>query len=480
VNPVAFAASLRMISRREKKLDQVFWLALLGAVGMASYVVTDATLALLSVLCVAASRVLVQKSCRVFVFRQTTITSFWYVTYLAMVFFPAFWVYADQTGPYRASFLFAVESVLITVPLGWMLANQIAGFQRRETEWFFRRPLAPFNIAHSLRRRYIVLLGIAIFLTILYFQDVNTIPLFYLFHHPGDYLVLANLRDDSLKLLDSPFTYFYYLTRGLVYPFLILVSFGCFLVTRTTRWARICGLTVCLGLFFASLSLAKSPVAAIFAMMGFFLYYYRGGKVSRRLVASFLICVFVFPVAVVLSVSYGMNVDFLDALRGIGARLFYLPSDIVYFYFEVFPSHVGYLHGQSIHALSLLLGRPYFNTAAYVGRYGFLEKVQSVIANGAFISDLNADFGLWGVLLGGVLTGCIMQAFHIYVVRREKTILTIACYSFLVFTFWLLNSTSLPIVLASNGAILVLFLTQWLETKRSVVVHGSIVRALPS
>jgi len=469
-----------MLSGREKRLCQICWLLLLAGVGIVANFLSGGTIALISILCVAVSRSLVQKAYHLFVFRRVTICSFWYVTYLFMIYLPAFWVYAGERGPYRGRYLFSVESVLITVPFGWLLTNQVANFQKLETELFFRKPLAKLNIAGPFRGRYMTLLVIAVFFTILYFHDVGTIPLFYLFRHPGDYLVLANLRDDSLKLLDSPFKYFYFVTRGLVYPFLILVSLGCLLLTRAVRWKWFFGVTLCLGLLFASLSLAKSPVAAIFAMIGFFLYYYRGGDISRRLVAGLLVCVLVFPVAVVLSVSYGMNVDLVDALRAIGARLFYLPSEIVYFYFEVFPSHVGFLYGRSIHALSFLLGREYFDTASFVGQYGFLGKLESVIANGAFISDLNADFGLWGVLWGGVLVGCIMQAFHVYVIRREKNVLTIACYSFLVFTFWLLNSTSLPIVLASNGAILVLFLKNWLEIKRPHVQRGSIARPLPS
>lgn len=449
----------------EKGLNRFAWAALVISVFFIARATAGGTIAFLSVLCVGLSFIVSRQTCEVFVFRRITITSFWYVTYLAMILLPAFWVYADQDGAYRGRYLFAVESVLITVPLGWKLACFLSGFRKSETELFFRKPVSELRYADALRRRYLLCLGLAAVFTILYFRDVSTIPLVYLFHNPGDYLVLANLREDSLKLLNSPFTYFYYVTRGVLYPFLILVSLGCYLQERASRWRWMFGVTGCLGLLFASLSLAKSPVAAIFAMIGFFWYFYRGGRVGFRVVATLVICVLLFPIGVILSVSYGTNVSLLDALRGIGTRMFYMPASVVYYYFEVFPIHVGYLHGASIAKLAWLLGWRYFDTAAYVGQYAFLGSVQSVIANGAFIGDLNADFGLSGVLLGGILTGWVMQAFHIFVVRKEKTVHMVACYAFLVFAFWLLNSTSLPIVLASNGALLVVVMARWLERR---------------
>jgi hypothetical protein len=61
------------------------------------------------------------------------------------------------------------------------------------------------------------------------------------------------------------------------------------------------------------------------------------------------------------------------------------------------------------------------------------------------------------------MTGLVMEWFHIYAVRRKKTIVAIALYSFLAYSFWILNSSSLPIVLASNGTILVVLISWWFD-----------------
>lgn len=56
--------------------------------------------------------------------------------------------------------------------------------------------------------------------------------------------------------------------------------------------------------------------------------------------------------------------------------------------------------------------------------------------------------------MGGLMAGFIMQSAQIYTIRRRKTIGTLALFAFLIVIFWFLNSTSLPIVLVSDGAIL--------------------------
>jgi hypothetical protein len=104
-----------------------------------------------------------------------------------------------------------------------------------------------------------------------------------------------------------------------------------------------------------------------------------------------------------------------------------------------------------------------FDTPNYVGVYGYPGDLETISANGAFLANLNADFGMPGVLLGGVLTGFVMEWFHIYAVRRKKTVIAIALYSFLTYSFWVLHSSSLPIVLASNGVIMVTMISWWFD-----------------
>jgi oligosaccharide repeat unit polymerase len=447
---------------QSKWLPGIGWpLVVLGTFSIAIYL-ENPPIALLSCGVLLFSRRLARTTVDLFDMQRVTITSFWYLTYLAMIFLPAFFVFADQPGPYRAAYLLAVESVLLTVPLGWWLANAQFGYQKIEIEKYFRSPVADSDRTPLLYPRFKILILVAIGFTALYVKEVETIPLFYLIKNPGEYLQLALLREDSFKLLDSRFFYFYYVLRQFLYPFLIMVSLGFYLRTRQKKWLALFILCLVLGLFYNSLTLAKAPVAFIVLLVGIFVYLYRGGILNRKVIAVVLVLALAFPFAVILSVS-SEDVGAQLAARGIGYRLFYLPAEIVYYYYEVFPSQVPYLHGRSINKLAAVLGLPYFDTTSYVGHYGYPIGLETVNANGAFIADLNADFGLLGVLLGGLLAGYLMQAMHIYLLRSRKTVSNIACYAFLVVAFWYLHSASLPIVLASNGTLLAFGVKWYLE-----------------
>lgn len=412
---------------------------------------------------VATSLWLTNKTIPLFDFTRVTIVSFWYLTYLAMIFIPAFFVFDDQEGPYRARFLFAVHTALITVPLGCLLANSFCKFQQSETEAFFRLSTLEARNPGRVRRVYLVLLVVSVLLSIIYIRTVDTIPLFYLWKNPGEYLQVALLREESFKFLDSPLLYVFYILRSVIFPLLVILSLGFYLHTGAKLWRNLFVGTLAAALFYCSLSAAKLPVAAVIALIGILIYYQRGGMISRKAGAILLIGMLLFPMGVILTASQG-TISLVDALYFIGDRLFYVPSEMVYYYFEVFPGQHQYLHGRSIDKFARLIGWVPFNTPNYVGVYAARPgDLETVSFNAAFIADLNADFGMPGVLLGGILAGLIMQLFHIYAVRLRKTATAVALYSFLAYTFWLLNSTSLPIVLLSNGAILVLIISWFLD-----------------
>lgn len=427
----------------------------------------DTAIAFASCLTLIVSWLLVRRSCYFFNLRRMTITGFWYFSYLAMLFFPAFVVYSDQEGLYRARYLFAVESVLITVPLGWWLASACYGFRVEEIDFFFEQPVERGRADSRLMGRCWVLLGICFLLTVAYMFDVETIPLFYLLRNPGAFMEAALLREEAFKLLNSPLTYFYYITRGLLFPLVILVALGSYLGSRQRKWLLTFLVAAGGGLFFAALSVAKSPVAVVILLVGILLYLLNHGRMSRKAIAITLILVLLFPLGVIVYGYAGDSIGLAVIMVGVGRRLFYLPAEIVYYYFEYFPDQVHYLHGRSIDKFAHAIGATPFDTTNAVGIYAYPRGLESVSANGAFIADLNADFGMWGVITGGILAGVIMQSVQIFLLRRRKTVVTLACFSFLMVAFWLLESTSLPVVLASDGVILSLLIAWYLERSRN-------------
>src|SRR5690349_11718552 len=117
----------------------------------------DYGIAFASAVVFASSVLLARRSCYILRITRVSIASFWYLTYLAMIFFPSFVIYSNQYGLYRDRYLFAVESVLITVPLGWWFASWVWGFARPEIDVFYESPIVYETSERVFTRRVWVL-----------------------------------------------------------------------------------------------------------------------------------------------------------------------------------------------------------------------------------------------------------------------------------------------------------------------------------
>ena len=449
-----------------KPMIAVALLAGVMGFGLLLIVAKTSLLVIISATVIILSLWLMQKAVGLFNLRALSLPGFWYLVYVAIILVPSFFVYAEQIDPYRLRFLVAVESALLTVPLGIILVKLFFKFHVRETVAFYRTSLQPGRSDLSVIT-FVLFLGLAWALTLSYVREVKEIPLFYMLAHPGESAMLSQLREESLKLLDSPLRYAYSLLMSTLYPFLILFAFSRYLQTRQKSWGWLFAASLLSGGMFSAFTIAKSPVAALFLMVCACYYLYRGGKVGGKFILSFVVLFLAFPFFVIVR-EYGGGVDPVVAM---GHRIFYAPALGLYYYFEVFPDVVPYQYGGTIGKLAWILGRQPFQSENFVGLYASPHTGASVNANAAFLGNMNADFGMVGCLIGGLLVGIIMQAAQIYIVRHGKSAMSVAVYSFLLFHFALLNSSALPVVLLSHGAMLV-FLVAWTMRAIDSVLPG--------
>ena len=431
-------------------------------------------LVIISAAVIISSLWLMQKAVGAFNLRALSLPGIWYLVYLAIILIPSFFVYAEHVDPYRLRYLFAVESALLTVPLGIILMNQLFKFHTRETVAFYRSSLQPGRSDLSVLT-FVLFLGLAWALTSLYVREVKEIPLFYMIAHPGESAMLVQLREESLKLLDSPLRYAYSVLRSTLYPFLILLAFGRYLQTKQKTWGWLFVASLLSGAMFAGFTIAKFPVAALFAMLCACYYLYKGGRVGAKFVISLVVLFLAFPFFVILREYAGEVNPFI----GMGRRIFHVPASVLYYYFEVFPDVVPCQYGATIEKLAWILGRRPFESTYFITSYSLPYAMASGTAPAAFLGNMNADFGMAGCLVGGFLVGVIMQAAQIYIVRRGKSPMNVAIYSFLLFTFTLLNFTAFPVVLLSDGAMLVLLLAWTMRAVDSVLPRRPGIAGLP-
>ena len=384
-----------------------------------------------------------------------------------MIFFPAFLVFYIQPDPYRQIYIFAVVSVVITVPLGIALANLIFRFRKRELDEYFASPIVGLRGGHMYVVFFLMFL-VTLGFVLVYFRSAGNVPLLYMLQHPGEAQALAVLREEAFKLLDprwstsesSGMFYIYLFLRTIIFPFIIVSALGYYLWSRQKKWLFLFLAILIVGGGYAASSIARAPVAALVMRVMFFLYLYKGGKLSKKAIVVLIMLMLAFPLLVT-ALAYSSEVGVWKGISSVFTRLFYTPAWGLYYYFEIFPVHHGYLYGQAFaKPILLVLGLPYFYVENFVYLYMSPAGLPSGHENDAFISNFHADFGVVGVLLGGILTGILMQSLQIYLARNKKNILNIALYAFLVYAFWVLNSGSITSVLFVNG-VLPVFVLAW-------------------
>jgi oligosaccharide repeat unit polymerase len=399
--------------------------------------------------------------------RRLAVPAVWYVSYLASTAIPGMVVVANNDSPYVTPFLFAVLSTLFTAPLGMLVVNLAAGFRRDQTRAFFEAPVERRDPPTSEVSAYLLLLAVCLALTAGFIVETPVIPLLHLIQNPGSAAILVTLREESFKLLDSPFIYAYDVLRNVVYPFLIALALGYYLTSRRLRWLVLFLVTAAAGLFYAAVSVAKAPVAVIVLVAVLFAYLYLGGRVGLRAAAAGFSAVFLFPLAVLFQSLSGLGFSAADIGTAILRRLFYVPAEVLYNYFVVVPDVVPYLYGRTIGRVQWILGESSVNIGNFVFRFMYPERIESGVANASFLGYLHADFGVPGILLGGVLVGALMQGLQVWLTRRPKTVMTLAAYSYLLWVAWKVNFQSLPQIVLSGGVIVILLLVGLLRQAAS-------------
>ena len=428
---------------------------------------------ILSGLAIAVSIWAMQCLVGVFNLKRVTIPAFFYFMYLGIILIPGFFIFNDEITQSRWRFLIGIESVLLTVPCGVWVANVFSNFRKEEIASYFEGPIASEPSGKSAQRVYLTVLTMASALVVLNLWETPVIPLLYLIRHPGESLQVALLREDSFKLLTSKFTYAYYVVRTTIFPFLILVGFGRYLYLKQMTWKWLFVISLVLGVFYASLTIEKSPVAAIAGIIGIFYYLYKGGNLGRTASILFPVLFLLFPIIVIVLAFSGSEGGTLGAaLQAMATRIFYSPAEVVYAYFEIFPDVFPFQHGASVLKFAHLMGWQTVDIPNLVGLYmtgG--QGIDTVFANACFIGNANADFGLPGVLVHGILAGFLMQIINIFFCRKPKSVVNLSAYAICFWAFGILVASALSTQMLSGGVTFALLL-RWAFRYRHQVPGG--------
>ena len=130
-----------------------------------------------------------------------------------------------------------------------------------------------------------------------------------------------------------------------------------------------------------------------------------------------------------------INVIFNSLLN----RLFIIPAEVLYQYFEIFPKSHQYLYGAGTNLFSWFSskGDGTFPLTNYVAKYWWGIEFTSGSANTVFLGNFWAEFGFWGIIFSTIVVGFLLHLL-------SWMILEFVDYQF-NFTYILLSSILLPI-----------------------------------
>ena len=415
---------------------------------------------LLSLAVVILSVILMRKTGPLFNFKKLTITAFFWYTYMLVIYIPAFFIYFEKVGPYRNIFFIAVNSVLITIPLGALVANKLFWFKKETIDGFYEKPIQAVDSGPA-RRVFLGLLGFCVFFTMMYILEVRKVPLFEILKHPNLIDFARILRAESFLNLPSKFKYIYSWIRSGIYPFLIMYSFGNFIVLKKKFWKWSFFSSFIFGVFFNSLTTEKLPVAAIFIMLMLFYLLYKNWKINVLFYVIAPLVILAIPTLFLTIIIPKEQVILQKMVGSIITRSFRVPAEVLYLYFEIFPDKIGYLGFSAIKTIASFLGLQYFDIPVFVMKYWLKTPVTTGYANACFVGTMNAGWGIAGVLFIGILAGFLQQAAQIFIVKRFRTILSLTLLTLLMYLSFSLNSAELFVILQSLGGF-ISFLVFWL------------------
>jgi len=362
----------------------------------------------------AAGAAIVLADKELFNLRRMALPAVGLMSYTALIAVPAIFVFLGEIGSSRFRYLLAVHSALLTIPLGVVLAEFALGSSERGMS-----SSAAIPSWVRLTRLWDLMFLLALAIVALHVYRAGFIPIIHALSLRGDEMAMAMLREEAGNLLPGAVSqHLFFWNRILILPGLTLLAVGACLDGQKKRWLFRAVAAFCAAVFHGTFTLEKSFSMIPFIAIGGFLYL----RAWRRIRSSYLLAILIaaasFPLLVyrwiIPESGLWMDVAFL-----LGKRLFNVPAQVTYAYFELVPGQMDFLYGKASTVMAYLTGNRFFDSANYIYRQDFPTGIESGSSNACFIGTAWANFGWPGVILEGVLAGVLLQFLWRLMMGRE-------------------------------------------------------------
>jgi hypothetical protein len=373
----------------------------------------------------------------------------------------ALWVLGARGGPgeLRLLYLTMIFAGTLAPVVGAWLAAEYLRMVPGDT-------LAFLNSEPTLRlspRRFGLLVGTSTLLCLAF--------LFTLWRIVGDLPVLAAiagavtgdemklLRASTYKTISQTITHPMNFFRVGVVPFLVCAAAARAVWTSKRLERFLLVFVVAMGVVYNSYASALYPVALLFVLLALS-WQYLGTLDARKLLIAgvgALSFPIVWGAAVLVQGRSVAGVALLELTRH-GQRFLFLIPDVMWSYVELYSGPRGHLLGGAHRPLAVLFRQPSVNAANEVFLYRDPDAFFLGNATAPYESYFFADFGIPGVLVGGVLVGVILQVAHYLAIRSPLSELTLARFVLVCWGGYSVTLSSAFTGVASKGLFFALVL----------------------
>ncbi len=441
------------------------------------------------IIAISLYNVIVYRNRNIFGFNGIAILS-WpsvvFLSYTLIIAIPSVYLTITKTESIRWYFYASILTFYILYPLGLLLANKKNEIINSKIIGIRENILSKTSLDNTVYKICILMLSFSFIIMLLYLYRVPFLPIIQLIKTPGESTLLTNMRAESMKLLNVSFIekYLFAWLREVIFPIGITASFALALLYRKSKYIFLFLLFFISGLVNNSLTLTKSPVAAIFLCISA-VYFLWKRKITPRLALIATVVMFSFPALMYMFIAPEDSPmrDIANVAVMILFRLFIVPAEALYQYFLIFPSIHGFLYGRSSKIFSWIYDDGLFNAPNYVAKIWWDEPFTHGNANAIYIGNFWADFGLIGVFLSTIFIGYFIHTLYYYLVNVSDykrniiyIIFTAGLMPVMTFSFISSNFTTL---LLTRGLLIILILLKvfydYLQYKQKRGVEGILV-----
>lgn len=364
---------------------------------------------------------------------RLTIPSFFVAMYILLMSLPAtVWFYAAPQNPIRYTYFLAMQSVLISFPIGMFFANALfrdVALPSRIVGRFFSSPLVKSGEDRYAFRVYVIMLALAVLVATVYLLTSGYVPLIGALTAYGQ--VEGSIVRRSVVAEGIPIHYGHALTARLLLPFCLLYAYFMSYVYGG-RWRSLFWPTLGVAAFVSSLTFDRMFPLSVVLFLVLAIYFKfddmaaraavtgrrrRRGMYKVRLVgyvaALLFVSMLVGGIVSLTQFNLPMNLEIIrvQSTAFFVNRILLDAAYMAYLYFEEFDTASKFLYGRGFHVLvSLVLGVEFYPTISP-----------------SFVASLWVNFGWMGVLVGAALVGFVLQLIQLTVFNR-KTVPALSFY----------------------------------------------------